>query len=283
VAFRMPGIRRKLKMILLGTAALGAAAGLIPAAQASVTPDRGAVTPAAGVLKYNANVCGSQWVDVHINSNSYYNFYNAPSAQASTCLTVERYHLDFQITKATIHGAWGFPNISSGWEWGDYTCTGHKGVCFKYPVQEKKDGTPKTSVETWLAPGTYNAAYDIWFNKTDAHPGQDNGTEVMIWLAHPGIDESGHYVRYVTIEGIRFGVMAWIADHNDTSWHYVAYVMQSQRSSVKNLWLNPLFRNAIANGELSSDWWLTSIDFGFELVRGGVHNNVHYYSLTGVK
>jgi hypothetical protein len=42
---------------------------------------------------------------------------------------------------------------------------------------------PLTSVATWLSPGVYNASYDIWFNKTDAHPAQDNATEIMIWLA----------------------------------------------------------------------------------------------------
>ena len=48
------------------------------------------------------------------------------------------------------------------------------------------------------------------------------------------------------------------------------------------LWLNPFFRNAIANHELSANCWPTGIDFGFELIRGGVGDNVHFYKLTGV-
>jgi endoglucanase len=150
-------------------------------------------------------------------------------------------------------------------------------------VQEKNDGYPLTSVATWLNPGVYNAAYDIWFNKTDAHPAQDNGTEIMIWIAHPGI-HIGHISRHVIVDGIHWGVMTWTAHNNRTgsSWHYVAYVAEHQRSAVFGLWLNPFFRNAIANHELSPYWWLTGIDFGFELVRGGVGNNVHFYKLTGV-
>jgi hypothetical protein len=266
--------------VLPGAAALGAVAALAAPALAGVAPGP-VMTPAAGVHVYNEKACGKDWVKVHVAKNSYYNFYNVPADQAYTCLKVERLRLDFQIMSVRYHGVWGYPNISSGWEWNTYSCTGVSGACFHYPVQEKRDGMPKTSVETYDAPGTYNASYDIWFNKTDAHPSQDNGTEIMIWLAHPGLSRS--FSRYVTIEGIRFGVMDWIADHNNTRWHYVAYVALRQRSSVYRLWLNPFFRAAIAHGELSANWWLTGIDFGFELMRGGAHNNVHYYSLTGVR
>jgi hypothetical protein len=43
-----------------------------------------------------------------------------------------------------------------------------------------------------------------------------------------------------------------------------------------------LFREAENHGELSPSYWLTGIDAGFELVSGGLHDNIHYYSLTGV-
>jgi len=278
VRFRMPGSRAR--RVPLGAAAIGAVTVLAAPALAGVTPGP-VMTPADGVNVYNADVCGTNWVKGR--TNSYYNYYNAPEGQAYTCLTAMRHRLDFQVTKVDYHGAWGYPNISSGWESGINSCTGVKGTCFTYPVEEEHDGMPETSVDTWLARGTYNASYDIWFNKTDAHPAQDNGTEIMIWIAYPGIHRS--FSRYVTIGGIRFGVMDWTAYNarTRTHWHYVAYLALHQRSSVKNLWLNEFFRNAISNHELSPYWYLTGIDFGFELVSGGMHDNVHYYSLTGVK
>lgn len=269
---------RNLKTIFATVAVLASAGALVPASSALAGGD-------SGVPTYNKDVCGSHWVKVHIPKTSYYNVYNAPPQQAQSCITVERHRLDFQIVKLRIERPWGYPNISSGWEEGVYTCSGVRGKCMKYPVQEKHDGMPLTSVATWLNPGIYNASYDIWFNKTDAHPAQDNGTEVMIWIAHPGINDQHAYIRYVTIEGIRWGVMAWRAyngrDH--VYWNYVAFLAVQQRSAVFRLWLNPFFRNAIANYELSPNWWLTGIDFGFELVSGGDHNNVHFYKLTGVK
>jgi hypothetical protein len=278
--FRVPGITVKRAV---GVAAIGAAAALAaPQASAGVTP--GKATPDTGVQVYNANACGKSWVKVRIPGNSYYNFYNAPTNQATTCIKVMRHHLDFQITKIAYHGAWGYPNISSGWESNRYSCTWVSGACSHYPVQEKHDGNPVTSVATYETPGTFNTSYDIWFNKTDAHPLQDNGTEVMIWLQHPGI-RLWNVSRYVVIDGIHFAVMTWIA-HNaktNTSWYYVAYVAQHQTGARYGMHLNPIFADAIRHGELSPNWWLTGIDFGWELVHGGLHNNVHYYSLTGVR
>jgi hypothetical protein len=268
---------RSLKTVSLTVAALASAAAMIPASQAFAGNH-------SGVPTYNKNVCGTRWVKVHIPKTSYYNIYNAPPQQAHSCIAVERNHLDFQITRLTIDNPWGYPNISSGWEEGVYTCSGIRGKCMKYPVEEKHDGLPVTSVSTWQSPGVYNVSYDIWFNKWDTHPHQDNGTEVMIWLAHPGINDSAAIDWYVTIEGIRWGVMTWTA-HNRTgvSWHYVAFLAVPQRTGVHRLWLNPFFRNAIAHHLLQSNWWLTAIDFGFELVYGGLHNNVHYYTLSGVR
>jgi hypothetical protein len=277
--FRMPGLGAR--RTLLGAAALGSVTAMAAPAMAGVLSSGPGATSATGVHVYNANVCGTNWVKVR--TNSYYNAYNAPEAQAYTCLSVQRLRLDFQITKIDYHGAWGYPNISSGWESGINSCAGVSGTCFAYPVEEEHDGLPETSVQTALWPGTYNASYDIWFNQTKGHPVQDNGTEVMIWIAYPGIYRS--FNRYVTIEGIRFGVMDWIAYNAQTRthWHYVAYLALHQRSSVTNLWLNPFFREAIAHGELSPHWWLTGIDFGFELVRGGLHTDILGYSLKGVE
>ena len=261
-----------LKAVLVGVTVLATATN--PGPQA----------PASGVPVYNKDVCGTNWVKVHIPKNSYFNFYNAPTGQARTCIKVEQHHLDFQVARLQIKHPWGYPNISSGWESTINSCAGVNGACFRYPVQEKYDGMPVTSVAARLNRGVYNAAYDIWFNKTDAHPSQDDGTEIMIWIAHPGIGV-WDVTRRVTIDGIHWAVMTWTA-HNSTakkSWHYVAYVAQQQRSSVFGLRLNPFFRDAIVNRELSGGWWLTGIDFGFELVRGGLNNNVHFYKLTGVR
>jgi hypothetical protein len=230
---------------------------------------------------YNKNICGTDWTTVR-TPETWLHVYNGDFGN-KTCLSAKQYQPDFQVTQ-DISGSnrWprAYPDISAGWDWGRYTCTGHTGPCFTFPVQERRDGHPFTSLSAWLAPGKYNLAYDIWFNKTDAHPNQDDGVEIMIWLAHPGLSNRREWT--VVIDGIRWDVMHWHASNYGKTWNYVAYVARRPRSSVPGLWLNKFFRDAIAHRELSPYWWLTAIDAGFELVHGGVHDNIHRYTLTGL-
>jgi Glycosyl hydrolase family 12 len=233
---------------------------------------------AGGVPKYNTRVCGDGWVTIR-TAQSYFRVYNDDFG-GHTCVTAEHYHLDFAISSASGHGFHAYPNISSGWESGRYTCTGHTGSCYAYPVQVKHDGNPVTSIAGWLAPGRYDFSYDIWMNRKDAHPLQDNGTEVMIWLAHPGVREA--IDREVTIDGIKWYVTTWIAHRNGATWRLLIYYAVHPRSSARGLRLNDFFHEAERHKEMSANYWLTGIDAGFELVQGGVHNNVHYFSLTGL-
>ena len=253
-------------------------------------------SPANGTKTWNRPVCGANYVPVDLGEGNYFNVINAPAH--NTCVTVERHHLVWYVS--SWHPAskiWQYPNISSGIEWGRYTCNdgadaypstpGSK--CMRYPVRVDRDGAPVTSatVHPHLING--NVAYDIWVNREDVLPsklGQPNGAEIMIWIAYPGIRD-GANARHVVIDGIQWDVMTWVA-HNKTtgtSWRYVAYLAHRQRDSVSGLWLNPFFRDAERARELSPWWYLTAIDFGAEInktVRGAGFD-VAYYSLTGVR
>lgn len=243
---------------------------------------------AGGIEAYNTPVCGTGYVPVDLGHGNYFNVYN--SQNDTSCIKSEKHYLAWRVSQAPID-RWQYPNISSGIEWGKYTCydgiSGHdaQSKCMKYPVQQKNDGMPVTSVSYRLGSLTSgNVAYDIWFNRTGLAPSQvkqDNGTEVMIWLSHPGIS-IWDVTRTVTVSGRRWEVMTWIAHHNGVSWHYVAYVAVTPVRSVTNLWLNQFFREAEGYGELNRDWWLTGIDFGSEMNTGGEGFSVSGYSLSGV-
>lgn len=235
---------------------------------------------AGGYRTFNAKVCGTHWVDVHYPKNSYYNFYNDNFGN-KTCINVMRHRLDFQISYVGSRtGFFADPNISSGYESGRSTCTGHSGACFRYPVQVKHDGDPKTSVAAWLAPGVYDFNYDIWTNRTDAHPVQNNGTEVMIWLAHPGVREG--ITRSTVIDGVQWDVTTWICHRNGATWRLLIYYAVHPRSSIFGMHINDFFHEAERHGDMSASYYLTGITSGFELVRGGLHDNIHYYKLSGV-
>lgn len=235
------------------------------------------VRPAS--IDAQTTVCDARSMTVHVPANSYFTVYNATPNINTTCVRANPGHASFTITRTQQHGYWGYPNISSGWEWNHYSCTGASGACFRYPVQERNDGMPETSAGIILK-GNGIADYDIWFNKTDAHPGQDNGTEVLLWMRRPGAGIHS-VVAQVSIEGIRFTVLHWVARAHGVSWNYVAYVCDNQRSNLRNFWLNGLFRDAIRRHYLSPYWWLTGIDLGDEITRGGA-GSVISWSLRGV-
>lgn len=225
------------------------------------------VSPAAGV--HWKNFCGAYWKNVMVGGVGY-NIYNDDFG-ATTCLQ-NTGNAGFTISKSTVaHWYKAYPNISEGWEWGKSPLHG-----FKFPVKFKNDGHPKTSVSVSLRnKGTWNAAYDMWFSKTAQTDGQDNGAEVMVWLNCRNNCLTG---KIVTIEGVRFYKRSWTSHLHGVSWHYVAFVAVRKRTSFKNLWLNQFYKAAGVN----PNWYLTSIDFGFELVDNGWGLRVNNYSLTGV-
>lgn len=235
-----------------------------------------------GVPQYNTKVCGTNWVSIR-TKQSYFSVYNDDFGR-ETCFEAERHHLDFQIIKAQpIQGFYSYPNISSGWESGRYSCAYHRGSCYTYPVKVSRDGNPVMSMAGWLAPGRYDFSFDVWTFPKYVKPVpvfDTGGTELMIWLAHPGVPEN--LIRTVRIDGIEWDVTTWLTHRDGTSWRLLIYYAVHPRSSVYGLHLNDFFREAEANGEMTANYWLTGINAGFEMVQGGVHDNIHYYSLTGV-
>jgi hypothetical protein len=295
-----PGSKVSCLYRLMRRRGITAASRLLPRALPAVSAVLLLAGPPATALNpvpvWNRPVCGSGYVPVDLGKGDYFNVINAPAH--NTCVTVERHHLSWDVS--SWHPAaqnWQYPNISSGIEWGRYTC--HDGPsadpsspgskCMRYPVQVDRDGEPVTSasVHPHLIRG--NVAYDIWVNRKDVSPaklGQPNGTEVMIWIAYPGITDDAD-ARHVVIDNIQWDVMTWEAHNSttDTSWRYVAYLAHQQRDSVSRLWLNPFLRDAERAGELSPSWYLTSIDFGAEINQTvtGAGFDVAHYSLTGVR
>jgi hypothetical protein len=226
----------------------------------------------AGPGVNGSTLCGREWKNVQSGGTGY-DIYNDDFG-ATTCIANDG-NAGFAIYYSAVHGGYqAYPDISSGWAWGVAPRHG-----YHYPVQARSDGDPRSSVTVHLAnSGTYNAAYDIWFSTYAQTNGQDNAAEVMIWLdCHDNC--IGQQSPVVSIDGIAFYKDSWITHHNGQSWRYTAFVAVRHRSSVQGLRLNPF----IADAGVNPDWYLTSIDFGFELASGGRGLRVDSYSLTGVR
>ncbi len=156
-----------------------------------------------------------------------------------------------------------FPNIFYGCSWG--ICSPGTGL----PRQLSRLHHPVTSWYTAGRPrGRWDAAYDIWFAKKRYTSGQDHGAEIMLWLRSSGLGRpAGH--------GVLIGRRRWQVEHWVTTspsgdrWPLIIFRMIHPHGYVRHLALMPFFRRAEAMGLLNRKWWLTAVEAGFEVWRGG--------------
>src|SRR6266704_2602605 len=82
---------------------------------------------------------------------------------------------------------------------------------------------------TYPSAGTWDAAYDIWFDPTPRTNGQNTGAEIMVWLNHQGgIQPVGSQVATVTLAG-----GTWAVWEGNVGWNVVSYVRTSAASSAR--------------------------------------------------
>jgi hypothetical protein len=126
------------------------------------------------------------------------------------------------------------------------------------------------------APGYWNAAYDIWFGKTNQVSTQDNGAELMIWLRTPARYHGGQLVRI----GHRDYWFIWWRGCNQSKicWNYLQFRTTRTVAGVRDLWLRPFLTYLEDRGLLRSSWYLTSVHAGFELVSGGKGLQVTWFN-----
>lgn len=189
------------------------------------------------------------------------------------CLESRNYGDDFTVSRSSVTGAPpNYPNIYLGCEYDG----AHSGQLCSH-----EHGTPprvSTIYKDVSAVRYYypqrgfsgNTAYDIWFNKSGGTPyGRATGTEIMIWLGSRGLG-SPSFTRKVKIDGIWWGYDTWEANHG-SRWNYVRYWRLTNETphSAATLNLLSFFRDAERAGRLSSSWYLTGTEYGFEVYGGG--------------
>lgn len=260
---------------------LVAAAAVASVATVTMGVSASSASEAAGST---ASICSPSTGISHVANSNYYNLITPEKSQDNLCLSFVGGQSAFKITSAPAKPkkAWSYPNISSGWNWGENSCGGVTGKCIKFPVEAKKDGEPEITEGSDFT-GQGNVSNDIWFNApgNTQTKGQDNGTEVMLWLRDPGVNRTSK--TRVSIEGITWYVTEWRATNkNDgVSWNYVDLTSVNQRSVLKNYYLNPVYRYVESRGWLSQNSNETAIDFGSELTHGG-SGSKYSFNLKGM-
>jgi Glycosyl hydrolase family 12/Cellulose binding domain len=157
----------------------------------------------------------------------------------------------------------GYPSIYRGCHWG--TCTPRSGL----PVPVSRLLSPGTVTTSWAttqpSTGSYDVAYDIWFNKAPTTTGQPDGAELMIWLNHQGaIEPYGSQVGTATISGRPYQV--WFGQQG---WNTISYSMVTGTTSVQDLDIGKFVADAMSRGWIQKSWYLIDVEAGFELWQGG--------------
>ncbi len=143
------------------------------------------------------------------------------------------------------------------------------------PMQVSRIRSATSSINYRYAGGTYNASYDIWLDPTPKTNGV-NQMEIMIWFNRQGsIQPIGSAVGNTTIGGRTWQV--WRGSNGSNN--VISYVAPSPINSWSFSVLD--FINDVRNrGAITSSWYLTSIQAGFEPWNGGVGLAVDNFSAS---
>ncbi len=156
-----------------------------------------------------------------------------------------------------------YPDIFVGCSWG---------ICSKGSDLPRRADKIKRFRTTWhttmRSKGTWGAGYDIWFDRTAAKSGQSSGAELMIWLNSKGF--GANTWPTVKIDGFRWHLAHWVAKGHGKKWNYIQFRRVDSTSRVTNLNVKPFIAAAERDDLITSNWWLTSVEAGFEIWRGGV-------------
>jgi len=183
------------------------------------------------------------------------------------CLTNRNTSPNFAVTSSGAHGGVtepvAFPNIFAGCSWG--ICSPHT----RLPLRVSKI---KSLVTTWQtntkAKGIWGAGYDIWFARRPVISGQNGGAELMIWLNSRGFGSGAWPV--VTVDHQKWHLEHWVTHGHGKKWNYIQFRRVKPTSKVTGLNVREFIAAAERHGLMKSDWWLTSVEAGFEIWRGGV-------------
>ncbi|TKK81142.1 hypothetical protein FDA94_33800 [Herbidospora galbida] len=211
-----------------------------------------------------------------VQSGRYVVINNVWGASTSQCIDVNQSG-GFTIQSANHNNATNgapasYPAIYAGCHYAN--CSSGSNL----PMQASSGnfGNVRSSVSmSYPSSGTWDAAYDIWFDPTPRTDGQNTGAEIMIWLNHRGtIQPVGSQVGTVNLAG-----GTWQVWFGNIGWNVISYVRTSGTSSI-DFAVNTFYSDAVSRGYAQRSWYLTSVQAGFEPWVGGAGLTVNNFTYT---
>ncbi|MEY9892676.1 hypothetical protein ABIA31_006354 [Catenulispora sp. MAP5-51] len=167
-----------------------------------------------------------------------------------------------------------YPSIYAGCHYGN--CSTNSGL----PLQVSAFGNPQSSVNFNTAAGQWDSSYDIWFDTQPNPSGQNDGEELMIWANHAGAPRpAGSQVGTAVIEGATWDVWESRMNNGGIGWNDVSYVRENPTNAI-TVNIKDFTNDSLSRGYMSSAWYLTSVQFGFEPWQGGPGLGVNSFSFN---
>jgi hypothetical protein len=169
----------------------------------------------------------------------------------------------FQVTQAdgtaTNGGPKSYPSVFYGCHYTN--CSPGTNL----PAQLSSISSAPTSVSfNYVGNAVYDAAYDIWLDPTAKKDGV-NKTEIMVWFNHVGsIQPVGSKVGSASVAGRTWDVWTGNNGGNDV----ISFVAPSAISSW-SFDVKAFANETVSRGLAQSNWYLTSVQAGFEPWQNG--------------
>jgi hypothetical protein len=213
------------------------------------------------------------------------NYWNKTTCPGTQCIEINTANGAFSVYKGPEpcgNNVGSFPNILYGCAYG--VCS--PGTVLPMPVSSV---TKLKSSWDFSVGGAHNdrwnAAYDIWFcpDQNCGASGFPRGLELMVWLDVRNAGGWKDHLGTANLAGYTWDV--WYADMAAggalDAWGYMDYIAKpSNITSVKDLDLLALVKDALARGYVKSNWYLYAVQAGFEVRSGGIPYTSNSFSVT---
>ncbi|NBE81700.1 GH12 family glycosyl hydrolase domain-containing protein [Micromonospora rubida] len=239
-----------------------AAAGLLAAGSLVAVALGGSASADTQICEqYGSTVVGGKYV---VQNNRW-----GTSAQQCINATGSGFGITSQQGSAPTNGApVSYPSIFVGCHYTN--CSPGTNL----PVQVSQISSAPSSISyNYVSGATYNASYDIWLDPSPKRDGV-NQMEIMIWLNRQGsIQPIGSPVGSATVAGRTWEV--WRGNNGGNN--VISYLAPSAIPSM-NFDVLDFINDTRNRGAITSSWYLTSIQAGFEPWQGGAGLAVNSFS-----
>jgi hypothetical protein len=174
---------------------------------------------------------------------------------------------NFRVVRSSARGGHiqpvAYPNIFIG-------CSGR--LCTRGSGFPRRASLVRSLVTSWSvgthAQGVWGAGLDLWFARRRGLSGQQGGAEIMLWINARGF--GANLWPVVAVGHTHWHLAQWVTTHHGDTWQYVQFRRVGLTSAIRRLDLAPFIEAAEQRGMISPRWWLTGVEAGFEIWRGGV-------------